>query len=305
MRKLSSCRWTIRPGPSLRGKLTLFFNRLQIKPSAELRVYDGSTADRGQLLWFCDGCEDTAPPLIQSQWGTLHVILLSDGASGPGRTGFEAEYYVAQPGGRGPGDGTIDLRMASELSVGPPFRTSGGGYASLPMSLGITWHICPPPPADKIFLAFNSLNLPDNCSSNITLYDGESTASPLVGVFCGIDMPLDWIVSTGPSLTVQLQTSDGEEGTDSLKVGGFEFIYHSNADRYRCGYEMGSGPGMYFAPSMTLTDGKAKANGRTMEHDLECNWIIRPNIEGKWGKLLNISPPDIGLLYSLVSSLSR
>ena len=282
LRALETCRWIIQPNPtSIRNvssdnddnfQIQLFFNRVSIKRSAVLKVYDGNnTLDEKNVVWNCQGCLNVAPPILSSNTGTFHIVLLSDESAGPGRTGFEAEYFVSHPKSRGTGDGSMALHMASQLSITSPNK---GGI--LPEYLDFVWYIEPTnlDPTDSVTLVFTDMNLSKDCYNNITVYDGPTIYSPLLQVICKRTLPLDWIFSSGNSLTIRLQTGSN----DTIDTGDtFEFMHYSNAERYKCGYPEGAGPGIYKATSMILNDGSLPVE--MMEDNLFCEWIIEPNVK--------------------------
>eukprot|EP00957_Ditylum_brightwellii_P207223 15352036-Ditylum_brightwellii.AAC.2 len=351
MRQLNNCQWTIQPYssplPSNFHSVVLYFNRLSIPLSSDLLVYEGEIAKSGSyddenngestLLWHCRGCKDEYPPILASKSGLIHVILISREASAnPGWTGFEAEYYTIHYndvfeniGVIGPGDGTIHLKMASQLSVVPPIVSDTDSSPTLFFPLDIMWHIEPHnlPDTDTVILTFNSLSLGDapeneytsDCLCNLTVYDGiDVERSPILNTYCfgssssSLDSPpWDWIVSSGPNLTVRLRTAAVNDSASDVKKRmfvvsqkndrksnqhqtqlppiSFDFMFFSNSTRYQCGYEHSRKPGIYRAPSMIITDGSGRLfdsdsdHGKhkaSMETSLDCAWLIKPNVPG-------------------------
>ena len=67
-------------GGGWRPKLTMVADRVSIKETGILRVYDGGD-DSGELLWDCDGCGHVAPPPIEASGAKLYVEYVSDAYS--------------------------------------------------------------------------------------------------------------------------------------------------------------------------------------------------------------------------------
>jgi len=277
LRALETCRWIIQPQNILdddeNTQINLIFNRVSIKRSAILKVYDGLLPFESNLLWNCMGCLNVVPPILTSKTGSFFIILISDETSGLGRTGFEAEYFVQHQKSIGTGDGNIKLSMASQLCVQLP------STGSLPIDFDFFWYLKPNNLRDDpIILVVTHLKLSDDCQNNVTIFDGPDVKSPILSILCGTFLPLDWMFSSGKSLTIRLQTRNK---TDIDINETFEFMHYSNSDRYRCGYADGNSPGVYKASSMLLNDGKYHGDNfsSSMESNLNCEWIVRPNID--------------------------
>ena len=94
--ELDACQWLVAPtllapyaadpaltwpaGGGWRPKLTMVADRVSIKETGILRVYDGGD-DSGELLWDCDGCGHVAPPPIEASGAKLYVEYVSDAYS--------------------------------------------------------------------------------------------------------------------------------------------------------------------------------------------------------------------------------
>jgi len=135
--RVGTCTWLIKPKNNPE-KIILYFNRIGIKNFASIQIYDGGVADSGSLLWSCDGCGFTAPPVLTSLKGQFLFRYVSTPAPGPGFYGFEAEYYSVLNGGYGSGDRTMDLLMASDNNIEAPRHN---GY--FPPNFYFKWNIAP------------------------------------------------------------------------------------------------------------------------------------------------------------------
>ncbi len=220
-RSLENCQWSVLM-PSFEGtaknELVLYFNRLDLKDSTNLFVFEKENENIENLVWACEGCASIAPPLLKTQTKGFNVYLSSDGSDGTDRTGFEAEYYVDKYGAKGPGDSTVHLLMSSAI-VSPP------GYGLISNDK-ITWYIQPRIRMnEQISIAIISFNLSHSCLTNVTFFDGPSTKSRSLGTFCGTTLPHKWIISTTSSMTVQLMSH-----TKTPKLIDFEFTYSANGD---------------------------------------------------------------------------
>ena len=72
--------WPPADAAAWRPRLTLVPDRVSMKVTGSLRVYDGADAG-GALLWDCAGCANTAPPPLEASGDTLYVEYVSDGNS--------------------------------------------------------------------------------------------------------------------------------------------------------------------------------------------------------------------------------
>ena len=220
-RSLENCQWSVLL-PSYKGttknELVLYFNRLDLKDSTNLFVFEKENEKTEHLLWACEGCASIAPPLLRTQMSGFNLYLSTDGSDGSGRTGFEAEYYVDKYGAKGPGDSSVHLLMSSAIVSAP-------GYGLISKN-EITWYIQPRLRLnEQISIAIISFNLSHSCLTNVTFFDGPSIQSKSLGTFCGTTLPFEWIISTNSSITVQLMSH-----TKTPQLIDFEFIYSSVAD---------------------------------------------------------------------------
>ena len=275
----TTCMWSIVP-PLLTDNgeglttVTLYFNRIGVKSSASIRIYEGRDANPTSatdvLLWWCDGCGTVAPPLLVTTSGRFLVKFVSEPNPGPGFNGFEAEYYADYEKGSGPtpwsggvGDGGSTLIMGNGRDIAPPMVTTvGDGGRTLPWGLHQSYSIIPNslPSSLGITVALNALSLP--CSVGwIGFYEPDGTA---IREFCkegGEEMggevvattPLEWIISEGSEMLVEVHTNDEPPSTPS--TGAYvSFDYISDAGNYECGYPLGRSPGVFTAASMVFKD---------------------------------------------------
>ena len=98
-------------------KLTKRVRRIGIKSFATIQVYDGPSVDKNSLLWNCDGCGHTAPPVLRSYTGEFFFRYFCEPAPGPGFYGFDAEYYSVYQNSYASGDRSMDLHMASANEI--------------------------------------------------------------------------------------------------------------------------------------------------------------------------------------------
>lgn len=288
MGKSLDCTWQIVPlswdnftAPVVEH-VSLVFARLDVR-GGSLEVRDGF-AQSDPLLWTCQSCQNI-PPIITSSGSALFVRL----QTGSGRSlgsGFEARYYAVYEGGRGIGDSWTPLYAAAAPSVQAPAAGRNTLSPRLDMYFAIDVG-----GADPVTLAFSALDLRDphdevsaaDCTTaNVTVYDGSAALdSALLGVFCGSEMPLRWLLSSGPTMTLRLRIGD------SGAVGNFDVSYFSERAQRGCGGSYvpdsdwpmssriyGGTTTILRAPSFLFSDGSDAAD--SMRTDELCEWIIAP-----------------------------
>ena len=95
MWRSSVCSWIIQPMGNPE-RVTVYFNRLGIKSSGTLTIYDGFDTSPEGILYECSGCGQVAPPLLESFKGGFTIEIQSTSYPGSGQQdswGFEVEYY--------------------------------------------------------------------------------------------------------------------------------------------------------------------------------------------------------------------
>ena len=67
MWRTSYCTYHVKPRGYENGNVTMTFNRIGIKASASVRVWEGFEEVEDKLLWYCDGCGLVAPMQLESR----------------------------------------------------------------------------------------------------------------------------------------------------------------------------------------------------------------------------------------------
>ncbi len=121
------------------------------------------------------------------------------------------------------------------------------------------WLIAPTDPIDNIKITFNRLNT-ENGNDIIRIYDGETTADPILGVFSGNTLPAD-ITSTGNKVLVRFSTN----GTNV--ADGWLLTFNGKKTKF-C-----NSMAELTTPSGIISDGSGTFdyNSSTI-----CHWLIKP-----------------------------
>ncbi|KAJ8604327.1 hypothetical protein CTAYLR_002490 [Chrysophaeum taylorii] len=273
----ADCTWRIAPRAA-RGRITLLLARVDLV-GAVFEVFDGSD-DAAPMLWRCAGCQEV-PPVITSSGKTLFVHLETTVGASLG-TGFEARYYST-----GMGDRAAPLVAAAAPSIQAP--------TSLSANLDHYWYI-DVGGAETITLAFSALDFGDD--ANLTVYDG-SAALDEMAVFVGSTLPTAWLVSSGPTMTLRLQTGA------AVSAGRFDVSYFSERAQAGCGGTLdaeattwsGGTRTILRAPSFLFSDGSAAAE--KMRAGESCDWIVSPTGLGVRQIVLRFPRLDLGTAGTL------
>ena len=187
------CAWSIEVDPTHRIQFT--FIDFDVEPHANcsydyVALYDGASTADPLLLQHC-GQDVPHPNVIFTTSNRLYVRMKTDGSQTS--KGFLANYTRAC-GARIVTDGSGDL-----MSPHYPHAWEDGGEC--------LWTIIGASPSDRVTFTLTDISLPsrENCSeAHLSLYDGETTDSPLIGRFCSQTIPHQ-ITTQGTALTVQFE----------------------------------------------------------------------------------------------------
>ena len=155
-------------------------------------------------------CGDTAPPVVQS---SSSVELRYVSTAGAANVGFTATYKSV---------GADHVAAAGAVLIGDGSFTDGSDAGSnYPNSYDRTWTLASA--KQLVMLTFTRMDIESHSScayDYVSVYDGPSTASALLGKFCGSAVPAP-VASTSPTLTVVFHSDSGSGGL------GFEAQYVS------------------------------------------------------------------------------
>jgi hypothetical protein len=162
-----------------------------------MTIYDGPTTG-SPVIGTYGGT--TSPGTVTASGTCLTIVFTSDGSVTG--TGWAATIScVTAP----PTSTTYNNPGGTITTCSGTFYDTGGLGSDYTNNQNITTTFCSGT-SDCIQLAFSSFNT-ESCCDNITIYDGPSAASPLIGSYAGTTSPGTITASTG-CLTIVF-TSDG------------------------------------------------------------------------------------------------
>lgn len=208
--------------PTVTSSFTANFTSLCSVPSTV--QFTNASTNSNQFLWdFGDGATSTDmnPSHVYTAYGTYDVSLIAYGGSCGNDTLVQIAYISVDTLNPCiiymPENGTADIQTAC---AGQLFDSGGSGNYQDNTNSSIT---ISPFGAMNVTLNFISFSMEQDYDY-LTIYDGPSTASPLIGAYDGSSLPNGGtIVSTGGSITL-VQTSD-----QAVNESGYEI-------QWQCSY---------------------------------------------------------------------
>jgi len=240
-----SCAWLIQPTSP--GTITLSFSLFRTEATNDtVTIYDGST-NAAPLIARYSGL--TIPPNVTSTGNSLYVEFNSNATLND--SGFVASYVTNTP--TAPCSGLTNLTAASGSF------SDGSGTSNYTNNQNCSWLI---QPAGAASITFGLTNLATEISADIiTVYDGTSAASPILGSFSGTNNLNTFTSSTG-SIFVTFVTNG------SVTDQGFDAFYTSSTSSAGC-----SGSTTLTATTGSFSDGSAANNYNNNQF---CSWLIQP-----------------------------
>jgi Zn-dependent metalloprotease len=245
------CYWFI--SPPCASSITLSFSAFNTEANYDgIIVYDGWYNNSTQLAVYSG---TSIPSPVTSNTGKMLVIFISDYSVT--MQGFSANYTST---GSAHCSGTTNLNTSDYGTF-----TDGSGSSNYCNNLDCRWLI-QPPQATSITLNFTAFQLEDAAPDGtiydaVEVYNGTTTAAPLLGRFTGSNLP-PAITSTGGSMLVRF-ISDLE-----VTKQGFSAYYTSTQNAYCPGTTT-----TLTAPSGTFNDGSGVNN---YANNTYCSWLIQP-----------------------------
>ena len=239
-----TCAWLITPAA---GTVTLSFSAFDTEAINDtVTVYDGTTINAPLLGRFSG---NTIPPNVTSTSNAMYVQFKSNATiSGPG---FDASYITNSPST--PCSGSTTLTAASGSF------SDGSGASNYNNNQNCSWLI---QPAGAASITFGLTNLATEIGNDrITVYDGPSAASPILGSFSGTNNLNTFTSSTG-TIFVTFVTNG------SVTDQGFDAFYTSSTSSAGC-----SGSTTLTATSGSFSDGSLTNNYNNNQF---CSWLIQP-----------------------------
>ncbi|CAH2245697.1 astacin-like metalloendopeptidase [Pelobates cultripes] len=169
-----------------------------------IKVYNGNSKSSSVLL--DKTCGDIIIPPLISIGNSMLIEFVSNQA--PALSKFRAVYKTVSYGG-------TSVKSSGRV-MSPEYRM---GY---PNNVDAEWSIIAPPQS-KVHLQFFDFRLPDcsDCScDSLTIIDGASTTSPILGKYCYINVP-NSLTSSGNVMILKFHSDDSQ-----TFEGGFYISYN-------------------------------------------------------------------------------
>jgi hypothetical protein len=189
---------------------------------------------------------------------------------------YNGYYYLSN---LNPGTNTFNNWQAAVMDIYPPsatypqycsgqktltamsgsFDDGSGPVANYQANTNCSWLISPSVPVDWIRLNFVYLDT-ETSNDIVTVYDGETTAAPVLGTYSGSTLPT-MLQSTGQHMLVTFTSNS------SVQNNGFLVEYSTNPSKF-C-----SGTVSLTDPSGTIEDGSGDYQ---YANSSNCRWFIEP-----------------------------
>ncbi len=235
---------------------TLLKNNLDANHPLE---YSGSDPTGGGHAWNCDGYDASNNFHMNWGWdGSANGYFAISNLSAGGYNFSQSHgvvYNFFPPTTSYPSNCTGTKTLTSNSGT----FEDGSGSSDYQNNNDCLWLISPTETVSKITLSFITFNT-EATNDVVTVYNGNSTSSPVLGTFSGSTLPSS-IASTGPQMLVRFQTNG------SITNSGWKATYTSTFPKY-C-----SGITTFSTPSGSFSDGSLTDN---YSYNQLCRWIISP-----------------------------
>jgi hypothetical protein len=246
----SDCKFLIQPTGAT--SVTLEFLDFHTEQDFDfVKVYDGTTTS-APLIGSFSGIAIPSP--ITSSGGAMLVHFISDQVVT--EEGWYAVYNSTVPGSMNQCNGLTNVTAPSGT------LSDGSGNSNYSNGLSCQYRI-QPPGAINITLNFTAFET-ENVNDYVKVYDGATSASPLLGTFSGINIPSS-IVSTGGALFIEFVTDQ------VVSKKGWSANYYSTASSV---VQLCSGLTSFTADFGTLSDGSGAYN---YSNNMNCTFLINPS----------------------------
>jgi M6 family metalloprotease-like protein len=246
-----ACEWLIQPVGAT--AITANFQGIFATQanSDVIKIYNG-TSNLGTLLGTYSGT--TRPPnTITANSGSMFVEFITDGSVVDQGWTLNYSSLVGPPKSC---TGTTNLTGNTGS-----FTDGSAQFSNYSDNLDCSWLI-QPTNGQNIQLTFNRFNTVNN-TDEVKVYDGPTTASPLLRTISGFQTSIPAINSTGNTLLVKFTTNN------NTTRQGWAADYITVAPPATCG-----GQSTLTAPSGTVTDGSSTFG--FYSNNLNCSWLIQP-----------------------------
>jgi lysophospholipase L1-like esterase len=227
------------------GSITLSFSQFSTEAGYDfVRVYNGATTSSPLLGQFSG---NNLPPSLTSTGGSMLIRFTTDG--GLVSTGWSASYTSSGGG------------CTNETFTNPAGTVTDNSGANNYVDNMDCLKLIQVANAGSITLTFSQFNTEAGYDF-VRVYNGPTTAYPLLGQYSGNNLP-PVLTSTGGTLLIRF-TSDG-----GVVAQGWEASYTSNAGG--CSNET------FSAPTGTVTDNSGNGN---YSDNMDCQKLIQPTNAG-------------------------
>jgi hypothetical protein len=223
-------------------------------------IYSGTDPANGGHAWNCDGYD--ASDNFHMNWGWSGSSngyfaidnLTAGGFSFSDNNGIVYNFFP--PAASYPYN-CIGTKTLTYITGTIEDGSGSGDYQN---NQDCLWLIDPTETVSKIMLNFISFST-ESGNDVITIYDGNSTTSPVLGTYSGSLIPAGTITSTGPQMLVRFQTN-GSNVSSGWKAS------------YRCSFPYYcSGLTTLTTPTGSFEDGSSSDN---YSYNYLCRWSISP-----------------------------
>ncbi len=266
----STCQWLIQPTGA--STVTLSFSAFDVEDGYDFLVVHDGASSSAPILASLTGT--TLPIPITSTGGSLFLSFTTDNMVTA--AGWAASYN-STTGGQTYCSGTSTLTNASDNF------DDGSGSAEYGNNSDCKWLIQPSGAID-ITLTLSAIDV-ESGYDYVTVYDGSTTSSSVLGNFTGTTIPSS-VTSTGGAMLVHF-TSD-----NIATAQGFSAAYTSNT----------GGGQVFCSGSTTLTTSSGNLDDGSGSNDYgnnsNCQWLIQPS--GASTITLNFSSFNVESGYDFV-----
>ena len=225
---------------------------------ATVQFTNNSNSGASYMWYFGDGATSTQanPSHLYTNLGSYNVKLVVTGCTGIKDSITMPNYVV------------LDTNIACTVTLPPNGTTvlnyctgsvqDPGGFGDYPDNANTTLTISPVT-ADYLVLTFNQFDLEDFFDF-LTIYDGPSAASPLIGTYTGVTLPNGGTITTSTGSVTLVFTSDGSVGRPGFDMG------------FEC-FTATSAPSANFSSTPTVTcDGLVNFGDLSLDHPNTWSW---------------------------------
>lgn len=190
---MSNCKWLIQPSAAGVNSITVTFNSFSTEAGYDsVIVYDGHDY-WSPVIGRYSG--NLSPFSITSSGCEMFIRFISDETNTA--AGFSATY-----------SSNIPCNGTSTLTAASGTFSDGSGNSNYGCSADCKWLI-QPPCASSISLNFTTFNT-ESGYDFVKVYNGSTTASPLLGTFSGTNLPPTLTASSGSMLVHFVSDGDGQ-----------------------------------------------------------------------------------------------